>query len=336
MDARANPFESGPKEAQAMFSILRGWATVDPEASLAGFRQQGFSTILQVDETLRNVLVEIFYELAIRDPKHALRLLEAEGLVNLGNPDPFGQEPNPGSPPGETTGLHNPHVMTGLFKGLRSKEDLESIVETWTSQVWKSPKTTKSLAAHLAHVESGSREYRQRPPELEVAIQAAVSLAAHDFDAAQSWLRDLTLGSDAVDQEQFEHFHQKWSLTRPEEAFARLKAGTHPEHQARYAGTVLSQLPSLGPELMAALDSDAMRYQAVREASGSLGLYSSDDPYPAPGQANRLPDFEANYAAILATLAAAKLPPDQEADLLKRIHWDFQSRVPAADAAARR
>jgi hypothetical protein len=300
--------------AQATFSIFRGWAKEDPEAALAGLKASSgpFVNHRQLElEVGDRVLTAIFNELATRDPELALRLATAQ----------------------ETSYLRNAPAMKGLFRGLGPSDGLVPLIRLWTEEVWNDPSTVKTVLAYEERIRSGSHDSTHIPPEPEVAIQAALALADGNPEAAETWLRETSMGSESFASSQILRFYQLWSCARPDDALARLKRETDSERRELMAGGVLFAKPHLGPELMAALPSGEFRYRVIREVTGSLGIYSTDDFFPASGRENRLCDFQANRDAILVTLAAANLPPGRHAELLKKIHDDFIHEAPSKSPA---
>jgi hypothetical protein len=300
--------------AQATFSIFRGWAKASPEAALAGLKDCSgpFVNHRQLEwEVGDRVLTAIFNELSIRDPELALRLATEQ----------------------ETSYLRNASAMTGLFRGLGHSGSLVPLIRLWTDEVWNDPSTVETVLAYEERVRSGSRDSSQIPPEPEVAIQAALALAGGSPETAEKWLRETSMGSESFASSQILRFYQLWSHARPDDALARLKQETDSERRELMAGGVLFAKPHLGPELMAALPSGEFRYRVIREVTGSLCIYSTDDFFPASGRENPLRDFQANRDAILVALAAANLPPGRHAELLKKIHADFSHEVPAESLA---
>lgn len=300
--------------AQATFSIFRGWAKENPEAALAGLKDCSgpFVNHRQLEwEVGDRVLTAIFSELSIRDPELALCLATKQ----------------------ETSYLRNAPAMTGLFRGLGPSGGLVPLIRLWTEEVWNDPSTVKTVLAYEERIRSGSRDSNHIPPEPEVAIQAALALADGTPEASETWLRENSMGSESFTSSQILRFYQLWSCARPDDALARLNRETDSERRELMAKGVLFAKPHLGPELMAALPSGEFRYRVIREITGSLCIYSTNDFFAASGRENPLRDFQANRDAILVTLAAANLPPGRHAELLKKIHDDFIHEVPAESPA---
>lgn len=288
----------GTAAAQALFSIFRGWAKVDPDAALARASEimSPFSDY-SVPNVLHTLSQAIYFEQAARDPEHILKRLASNQDLLLGSLE-----------------------MAGVFKGLRNRSDLDFALQKWTKHVWNLPSTQLAIATDWV---------------VSVALDAALALAAHDFDAAASWLKDNPLGSEVDDAERIERFNILWAHSNPKEALARLRSDPQSEFAQKYAIAVLCRDPSQGPKVMPYLDTPERRFEAISIAASDLNTYTDRDFFPVPGQMNRLLDYEGSYRYLLETIESAKLPDDRRAALLETVHQNFAPHVPAAAVAAR-
>lgn len=298
--------------SQAWFSLYRGWAEVDPEAALASLdaATELPESAFGLNDTARSkARTAIYRELARRHPGD---------LWELATRSPEGP--------------HDPVVMRGLLKGPRAS--IEALVGRWTDTVWREPFNLEGLKAYHNMLNSNFSGFVHQPPAEQIARETALALAERDFDAGLSWIRESDLGLEADTRNRVFGFHDDWARRHPREALERIAANRDPERNKVLAYGVLAGDPSLGPELVAHFDQARDRWDVIFTAMSSGSNHHVDDFYPAPGQANALRDFEANYHAILATMEAAELPADREADLLKRVHEEFCRTVPAAAEAA--
>ena len=300
----------GTAAAQALFSIFRGWAKVDPDAALekASEIMSPFSEY-SVPNVLQTLSEAIYFEQAVRDPDHILKRLSSNQDRLLGSSE-----------------------MAGVFKGLRNKSDLDFALQKWTKHVWNLPSTKLAIATDWV-VPTEPASYRHTIA-MNVALDAALALAAHDFDAAASWLKKNPLGSDVTCAERIERFNILWAHSNPKEALARLRSDPQSEFAQKYAIAVLCRDPSQGPKVMPYLDTPERRFEAISIAASDLNTYTNRDFFPVPGQMNRLLDYEGSYRSLLETIDAARLPDDQRIKLLKTVHQTFISEVPAAAEAA--
>lgn len=301
----------GTAAAQALFSIFRGWAKGDPDAALAKASEimSPFSEY-SVPNVLQTLSEAIYFEQAVRDPNHILKRLSSNQDRLLGSSE-----------------------MAGVFKGLRNKSDFDFALQKWTKHVWNHPATKLAIAADWA-VSAQPVTYRHTIA-MNVALDAALALAAYDFDAAGSWLKENPLGSDVTCAERIERFNILWAHSNPKEALARLRSDPQSEFAQKYAIAVLCRDPSQGPKVMTCLDTPERRFEAISIAASDLNTYTDRDFFPVPGQMNRLLDHEGSYRSLLETIDAAQLPHDQRAILLETVNQNFAPHVPTAAKAAR-
>jgi hypothetical protein len=308
-DLLKHPELAGTCGNQAVFSILRGWSEVDPDAAMAEARRM-ISPFSDYEGHGPDRIIEtIWFQLANRDPEGILARIANNQDSLLDSPE-----------------------MGGVFRGFRNRSDLDLALQKWTEHVWNDPATKQAIAAHLST--STQPNSNSRVIALDVALDAALALAAHDFDAAASWLKDNPLGSEVDDAGRMERFNILWAHSHPREALARLRSNPHSEFAQKYAIAVLCKDPAQGPKVMPHLDTAERRFEAISIAASDLNTYTNRDFFPVPGQTNRLLDYEGSYRSLLETIDAARLPDDQRIKLLKTVHQTFMSEVPAAAEAA--
>lgn len=244
---------------QAVFSILRGWAEEDPDAAMAEARRM-ISPFSDYEGHGPDRIIEtIWFQLANRDPEGILARISS-------NQDP----------------LLGSLEMAGVFKGLRNRSDLDFALQKWTKHMWNLPSTQLAIATDWV-VPTQPASYRHTIA-MNVALDAALALAAHDFDAAASWLKENPLGSDVDCAERIERFNILWAHSHPKEALARLRSDPHSEFAQQYAIAVLCKDPSQGLKVMTYLDTPERRFEAISIAASNLNTYTARDFFRSPAK----------------------------------------------------
>lgn len=277
----------GPGLAQAWFSVIRGWAAIEPETALnycessldpfSGSKMNGIAMHSDATERIRPA---IFAELAARDPEYALRFVSANDAL-----------------------LDDPDIVTGVARGLRSFRDLSEFVEHWKSRISSSPV----------------------PPELP--IRMALAMSKFDLDHAEGWLRETAAGHGSDPAPWIDRLHHLWAHEFPAKALRRIRSGIRLDLAESDAIAILINQPERGPELMAILQSADIRYKVIHVATADMATVSVNDYFPVPFSRNRLVDFDANRAAILRTIDAAGMHETMRTALLARVDSAFHPQL---------
>ncbi|NNC89230.1 MAG: hypothetical protein HKN82_12290 [Akkermansiaceae bacterium] len=86
-------------------------------------------------------------------------------------------------------------------------------------------------------------------------------------------------------------------------------------------------------EIMSRIEDHGPQARSILTGLSSLGSNHVKNLFPAPGQRNRLPDFERRYEAMLEAIEAGRFVPGQKQFLIKNTHREFQHQVPTAKEA---
>ncbi len=300
--------------AQSWFSVFRGWASKDPDAALAALREfeadpplhDGVRAKIDRDDAvIRCSTRAIFTALALKDPEHAWQLAQGS--------------------------LKESGAMEGIARGAAGSEALQLMLVEWVRQICKKPvpqPVTEEVSGDSVVSLSGSA---LREEDL-LTWAVALAIGANDIDRGAAWISSLG-DVDSSEGLSLMNYHMDWARNHPEEALALLELDSNRKYHRTLACGLLKADPSFGPQVMALMPDDHDRCDLANEFTITLGSYYDSDFFPAPGQRNPLHDFEAAYHQVLETIAAAKLPADQQARLLEKVNHDFSYRVPAAAEA---
>ncbi len=297
---------------QSWFSVFRGWASNYPDAALAGLREFEAKIPLSHREgridrpesyMIHYATRAIFAELAANDPEHAWQLAQGS--------------------------LKEPGVIDGIVRGAASSPALQSMLDQWVEQNWKSPETQQALEKMKRQAESSISGEIPIPPNLQVAESVALALGNTDFERGEAWIHSLGNAGWGVSGNLLDYY-RNWATNHPDEAMTRLELDPKRESNKSIASGLLAADPSLGSQVMALMPDDRSRGDLASQCFTTCASYYLTDYFPAPGQRNPLHDFETVYHQVLESVAAAKLPAAHETRVLEDVNREFSSKVPAA------
>lgn len=275
---------------QVLFSVLRGWAETDPMAAL--------DTLARLNERLgygsSQCANAIYRELARRDPEAAWQYCKS-------------------------------HPVEGFFQGLDGRDSVIHYLNRWSDEFWNTDEARKGFEDYRRSRESSPSPTGriQIPIEEATVAKAALALANHDLDAALDWLRQHGTGNEQDHSRRVFDLTQAWATAHPEQALKLINDERFRDNFFPLTYGAIRGDPALAPRIMQEIKGHSERAGVLLPAISSMGSNRVDDFFPAPGQRNRLPNFQERYDALLEGIEVGNFSDNQKASVLKDLNQEF-------------